>query len=218
MCNRTQAAYDACDNGFNTLRKHAGGCWCASVVHAPRCAIAVQAAAAPQCEYARSSPQTCLILPRVCSYLHARLIQPGTHAWLQAVCRHAAGLVISTGIPAWLQAVRRHVAGLVIGHWHPAWLQAVWRHAAGLVIGTGIPAWLQAVQRHVAGLLIGTSIPACLQAVWRHVAGLVIGHWHPLMSASSPNTAMRSTNRLRPRHISPSGQRNHPAYAPPHAI
>ena len=158
MCLRPQAAYDACDNGFNTLRKHAGGCWCASVVHAPRCAIAVQAAAAPQCEYARSSPQSCLILPRVCSYLHARLIQPSTHAWLQVV----------------------------------------WRHAARLVIGTGIPAWLQVVQRHVAGLLIGTGIPACLQAVRRHVAGLVIGHWHPLMSASSPNMAMRSTNRLRP--------------------
>ena len=43
-------------------------------------------------------------------------------------------------------------------------------------------------------------------------------HWHPRMAASSPNIAMRSTNRLRPRHISPSGQRNHPAYAPPNAI
>ena len=125
MCLRPQAAYDACDNGFNTLRKHAGGCRRASVVHAPRCAIAVQAAAAPKCEYARSSPQTCLILPRVCSYLHARLIQPGTHAWLQAVWRHAARLVIGTGIPACLQAVWRHVAGLLIGHWHSACLQAV---------------------------------------------------------------------------------------------
>lgn len=46
------------------------------------------------------------------------------------------------------------------------------------------------------------------------------GNWAlaPRMSASSPNMAMRSTNQLRPRHISPSGQRNHPAYAPPHAI
>ncbi len=159
MCLRPQAAYDTCDNGFNTLRKHAGGCRRASVVHAPRCAIAVQAAAAPKCEYARSSPQTCLILPRVCSYLHARLIQPGTHAWLQAVCRHAARLVIGTGIPACRQVVQRHVARLVIG--------------------TSIPACRQAVCRHAAGLLIGTGIPACRQAVWRHVAGLVIGHWHP---------------------------------------
>lgn len=152
MCLRPQAAYDACDNGFNTLRKHAGGCGRASVVHAPRCAIAVQAAAAPQCEYARSSPQTCLILPRVCSYLHARLIQPGTHAWLQAVCRHAARLVIGTGIPACRQAVWRHVAGLVIGHWHPACLQAVliWQCAPPINCAHGtFPRQASGIIRHM---------------------------------------------------------------------
>lgn len=139
--------------------------------------------------------------------------------------RMPASSLSSRGPPGyWAQASRMAASGSATRsqsgdwHWHPACLQAICRHAARLVIGTGIPAWLQVVQRHVAGLLIGTSIPACLQAVRRHVAGLVIGHWHPRMSASSPNTAMRSNNRLRPRHISPSGQRNHSAYAPPHAI
>ena len=218
MCLRPQAAYDACDNGFNTLRKHAGGCGRASVVHAPRCAIAVQAVAAPQCEYARSSPQTCLILPRVCSYLHARLIQPGTHAWLQVVQRHVASLVIGIGIPACLQAVRRHVAGLVIGHWHP-------RMAASSLSSRGPPGDWHRHPRMAASSSASRSRsaywhwhPTCRQTVQRHAAGLVIGHWHPRMSASSPNIAMRSNNRLRPRHISPSGQQNHPAYAPPHAI
>lgn len=124
--------------------------------------------------------------------------------------RMAASHSASRGPPGdWAQASRMAASGSASRsqsgdwHWHPAWLQVVWRHAAGL--------------------LIGTSIPACRQAVWRHVAGLLIGHWHSaclqavLIRQCAPT--IDCAHGIFPRlHISPSGQQNHPAYAPPHAI